>query len=131
VDPLTITNPVVAIDGAIVAPFAARALVAWVIRGRIRPRGNVTPRRHRSDYPTPNDFLLEYARLLIVVAGALPVAWLGSALLSGLPAQTWPAIFVMSGGVSIAWAWRRIRSDDRLTGILLAQRLADQMDRRG
>jgi hypothetical protein len=30
VDPWTITNPVVAIDGAIAAPFAARALVAWI-----------------------------------------------------------------------------------------------------
>ena len=78
----------------------------------------------------PNDFWLEYARLLIVVAGALPIAWLGSALLSGLPTETWPALFVMSGGVSLAWAWRRIRSDDRLTGTSLAQRLADQMDRR-
>jgi hypothetical protein len=127
VDPWTITNPVVAIDGAIAAPFAARALVAWTVRGRIG-RGNVSPRRQRSDYPVPNDFWLEYARLLIVVAGALPVAWLGSALLSGLPTETWPALFVISGGGSLAWAWRRIRSDDRLTGTLLAQRLSDQVD---
>jgi hypothetical protein len=55
VDPWTITNPVVAIDGAIAAPFAARALVAWIVRGRIG-RGNVSPRRQRSDYPVPNDF---------------------------------------------------------------------------
>jgi hypothetical protein len=55
VDPWTITNPVVAIDGAIAAPFAARALVAWMVRARIG-RGNVSPRRQRSDYPVPNDF---------------------------------------------------------------------------
>jgi hypothetical protein len=128
-DPWTITNPVVAIDGAIAAPFAARALVAWMVRGRIG-RGNVTPRRQRSDYPVPNDFWLEYARLLIVVAGALPIAWLGSAMLSGLPTQTWPALFVISGGVSVTWAWRRIRSDDRLTVTLLAQRLSARVDQR-
>lgn len=128
-DPWTITNPVVAIDGAIAAPFAARALVAWMVRGRIG-RGNVTPRRQRSDYPIPNDFWLEYARLLIVVAGALPIAWLGSAMLSGLPTQTWPALFVISGGVSVTWAWRRIRSDDRLTVTLLAQRLSARVDQR-
>lgn len=123
-----IGDPLVAIWAAISAPFAMRAFVAWTVGLRIRRRGpmaqnRVEPLRERSDYPPPNDWLLEFGRMLLVLAIALPVAFFGSRLFAAAPTEIWPALCIGSAGAAATWAFRRIRADDRLTLTILAKRL--------
>jgi hypothetical protein len=75
-------------------------LRAQIAIGRLGDIDPATPAVHRvaslvAELPGAERLLAQVRRLLLGVAGALPVALLGSALLAGLPTETWPAFFVM------------------------------------
>jgi hypothetical protein len=124
-----IGDPFLVTWGAMVAPFTMRAWVAWTVAQRIRRRGPLAPNRappfkERSDYPPPNDWAREFGLSFLVYGLALGPAFLASLLSGVIPAVIWPVLFVGSLGASTLWAFRRIRTDDRLTLAILAKRLA-------
>ena len=130
-----ITDPLFAIISTIAVPFAMRAFVAWSVELRTRRRGPLAPNRapplkRRSDYPPPNDWLREFARLLLVTAIAVPVAWIGARLAPMLPGWLWLVLYFGSASASALWAFRRIRADDRRTLAMLTERLSEQANHR-
>ena len=131
-----LANPVTALVAAAVCVLCSRFLVAWSVWQRIRgwgPSGaNLHPKRVRSDYPRPNDPVLEG---LILLSGWI-LLWLVVTAI-GLPSRdqavsSWvgQGIFVGTVIVSVVYAFRRIREDDRRQRRVLGARLASESDER-
>jgi len=116
------------LTAAIAVPFAARYLVAWEVEVRVRGliTANIEPKRQRSDYPPPN----EPIRAGLMFVAVLAIAWslataLDAALSSRIDLRTIaPLLFGLSAFVSLTWAFRRVRADDRRTKALVVERLA-------
>ncbi len=131
-----LANPVTALMAAAVCVASIRFFVAWSVFQRIRGWGaygaNLAPRRVRSDYPRPNDPLLEGA---ILVSGVLAF-WFVVAVIDPLepgqavPSWVGPSVFVGTVIVSVIYAFRRIREDDRRQRRILGERLASESARR-
>ena len=125
-----LSQPGTAVAASLICPFAVRFYVAWTVFQRVRgwppATTNLPPRRIRSDYPRPNDPLVEG----LVFAGAVVVSGLVVVLFSLLdPNETlrswvWSGLFFGSALVSVTWAFRRIRADDRRARQRLAERMA-------
>jgi hypothetical protein len=131
-----LANPVTALMAAALCVLSIRFLVAWSVTLRIRglaPYGaNLHPRRVRSDYSRPNDPVVEGVILLI----GWIVFWLVVTVVGppdGEPSvSSWVgrSIFFGVAIVSVIYAFRRIRDDDRRQRRALADRLATESDQR-
>ena len=125
-----LSHPGTAVAASLICLFAVRFYVAWTVWQRVRgwppATANLPPLRTRSDYPRPNDPLVEG----LVFAGAVVVSGLVVVAFSLLdPNETlrswvWSILFIGSALVSVTWAFRRIHADDRRTRQRLAQRMA-------
>ena len=147
IDPGAIlANPATALMAAVLCILSVRFFVAWSVLGRVRGpvagpgahTPNLPPRRVRSDYPTPNDPVREGAILatgaiLVIPAIAL---WLFVATLAPAeqgdvaPSFVGPSIFFGAVIVSVIYAFRRIRADDRRQRRILGERLATESNER-
>ena len=141
-----LANPVTALMAAVLCVLSIRFFVAWSVLGRVRGPwvspgvygANLPPRRVRSDYPPPNDPVREGVILVTAAILVIPaiVLWLVVASLGppeqGAVAPSWigPAIFFGAAIVSVIYAVRRIREDDRRQRRILGERLAAESNER-
>jgi hypothetical protein len=132
-----LANPVTALMAAAVCVLSIRFFVAWSVFLRIRGWGldgaNLTPRRVRSDYPRPNDPVLEGVILVIgAIVFFLGVAVVGPGPDGDQPGSSWvgQSIFFGTAIASLVYAFRRIREDDRRQRRVLGDRLASESARR-
>jgi hypothetical protein len=140
-----LANPVTALMAAVLCVLSIRFFVAWSVLGRVRGPwvggvygANLHPHRARSDYPRPNDPLREGAILVTAAILIIPAIglWLFVATLGppeqGDVAPSWvgPAIFFGAAIVSVIYAVRRIREDDRRQRRILGERLAAESSER-
>jgi hypothetical protein len=131
-----LANPVTALVAAAVCILSFRFLVAWSVWQRIRgwgPSGaNLHPKRVRSDYPRPNDPVLEGVILLFGWIAFWFVVTIGGppAPDPAVPSWVGPSIFFGAAIVSAIYAFRRIREDDRRQRRVLGERLASESDQR-
>jgi len=131
-----LANPVTSLMASVLCVLSIRFFVAWSVFQRISGWGavgaNLPPRRVRADYPKPNDPVLEGAILasgalafwlLVMVAVPLEPA-------EGVPSWVGPSILFGTAMVSVIYAFRRVREDDRRQRRVLAERLPAESDRR-
>jgi hypothetical protein len=132
-----LANPVTALMAAALCALSVRFFVAWSVFLRIRgwgPSGaNLHPRRVRSDYPRPNDPVVAGVILLI----GWIVFWIVVTVVGPLPDRepavaSWVGRIIFFGAaiVSVIYAVRRLREDDRRQRRALANRLAAESDQR-
>ena len=129
-----LANPVTALMAAALCVLGMRFLVAWSVFLRIRglaPYGaNLHPRRVRSDYPRPNDPVLEGVILVVGAIGFWVVATVIGPLEpdDAVPSWVGRSIFFGAAIVSVIYAVRRLREDDRRQRRVLGDRLASESD---
>jgi hypothetical protein len=111
-------------------PFAVRGFIAWSVWSRVHGLAftpNVSPRVESADFPAPNRAGREFVLYVAANAIAIPVALIGEAILGPIaPGGLWPLMVWPVVAVSAIWAFRRLRSDDRLWIRLKLERIAER-----
>jgi hypothetical protein len=97
---------------ALCAPFAVRALIAWLVEGRLHGPFRVDGAK-RADFPPPNSILRECAVFGLALILAWVPAFAAPALLPGLSSDFGHALFLGAAGASAIYAYLRLRADDR------------------
>jgi hypothetical protein len=121
-------TPTTAIWGLVAGPFAVRLFIAWSVMARVRGwafTANVAPRVESTDFPIPNSPIREGVLYLVSMAVAAVVAPIAeSAFAPAAPRLVWPLLFWPVAASCFAWAYLRLRSDDRRWLDLKTKRIA-------